>query len=80
MIKNWNTVDIVRQIQSMRWHATDPRMDGFVTWGVKQDLYKIKWEVDEALRKCSKYVGEDEFLEEHQKEVMWKALNEKTNR
>lgn len=80
MTKNWNTDDILRQIQTMRWKATDMRYDGYVTWGVKQDLYKIKWAVDEALSKCSEYAGEEEFLEQHQKEVMWDTLNEKTNR
>lgn len=77
MIITWNPKDIIRQIQTMYWNATDPRQDGFVTWPIKQDLYRIKWEVDEALSKCSTYVGEEEFLEEHQKEVMWKSLKNK---
>jgi hypothetical protein len=80
MIKKWNTDDIIRQIQTMRWSATDMRMDGFVTWEIKKELYKIKWAADEALGKCSTYVDEEEFLEEHEKETMWNTLNEKTNR
>lgn len=80
MIITWKPKEIISQIQSMYFAITDPRMDGFVTWPVKQDLYKIKWEIDEALSKCPNYHGEEEFLEEHNKEVTWKALNEKTNR
>lgn len=80
MIIRWNTNKIITDIQSMQYNATDMRMDGFVTWGVKQDLYKIKWAVDEALSKCSYYAGEEEFLEEHEKEQMWKTLNQKPNR
>jgi hypothetical protein len=80
MIKNWNTDEIIRQINTMQWNATDMRMDGFVTWNVKKELYRIKWQVDAALEKCSQYAGEEEFLEEHNKQVMWNKLNEKTNR
>ena len=80
MIIRWNTSDIVRQVETMRYAATDPREDGFTTWGVKQDLYKIKWAVDEALKKCPTYAPEEEFLKEHEKEEMWKTLNEKTHK
>lgn len=80
MIITWNVKDIERQINSMQYAITDPRMDGFVTWGVKQDLYKLKWAVDYALSQCPNYAPEAEFLEEHEKDQMWKTLNEKTNR
>jgi hypothetical protein len=80
MIKTWHPNDVIRQIHAMKWAATDPRMDGFVTWPIKQELYKIKWEIDSALANCPKYAGEEEFLEEHNKQVMWNTLNEKTNR
>jgi hypothetical protein len=62
----------------MKYAITDPRMDGFVTWGVKQDLYKIKWAVDAALEKCPKYAPEDEFLEEHAKQQVWDTLKDKS--
>lgn len=74
MIIRWNTDKIINDVHSMQYAATDMRMDGFVTWGVKQDLYKIKWAVDEALSKCSVYAGEEEFLEEHEKEQVIKVL------
>ena len=61
-----NIKDIIRQIQSMYYATTDARMDGFVTWGVKQDLYKIKWLVDQELAKCPTFAGEEEFLKEMQ--------------
>jgi hypothetical protein len=80
MIKRWNVEEIQRQISSMQYAATDPRMDGFNTWPVKQDLYRLKWAIDHALEQCPNYVTEAEFLEEHEKEKMWKVLNEKTNR
>ena len=80
MIVRWNTDKCLNDIHIMMLHATDPRTTGYETWPIKQDLYKIKWAVDQALEKCPKFGPEQEFLEEHQKEVMWNALNEKTNR
>jgi hypothetical protein len=80
MTRNCNVNEILHQISSMQYAATDPHMTGWNQWPVKQDLYKLKWAVDQALAKCPEFVDEPEFLEEHEKEVMWKKLNEKTNR
>lgn len=76
MIKNWSVQDIKNDIRKITWAATDPRMDGFVTWGCKQDLYQILWFVEDQLDRCSTYTGEEKFLEEREKEKTWKALNE----
>jgi hypothetical protein len=51
-------------------------MDGFVTWGCKQDLYEILWFVEDKLRRCSTYAGEEDFLQEHEKKQTWRRLNE----
>ena len=80
MIKRWNTDKCLNDIYLMRLHATDPRATGYETWPIKQDLYKIKWAVDQALKDCPEFAGENEFLKEHEKDLIWKALNEKTNR
>lgn len=77
MIKHWNVEDIVRQINSAYYACSDPRMDGFVSWGCKQDLYKIKWILDEALRKCPTYTGEEEWVREQEKDRVVKILKEK---
>lgn len=74
MIKNWNADTIISEIGKIHWAGTDPRMDGFITWTCKQDMYKIKWAVDEMLSKMPTYSVEEEFLEEHKKELVWKAL------
>ena len=49
-------------------------MDGYVTWGCKQDLYQILWHVQNKLDKCSVYVGEDDYKRNHEKKQTWKAL------
>lgn len=76
MIKDWSLKDIKTEISKISWAESDPRMDGFVTWGCKQELYEILWYVEEKLRKCSTYAGEDDFLKEHDKKMMWRILNE----
>lgn len=80
MIKRWSVEEILLQINSMKYTASDPKMDGFTTWPVKQDLYRIKWAVDKALSDCPEYAPEFDFLKEHEKQQMWDTLSEKTNR
>jgi hypothetical protein len=76
MIKDWNADKIISDLQKIYFATTDPRMDGFVTWGCKQDLYRVKFALDEMLKKCPIYAPEAEFLEQHDKEQVWKKLNE----
>ena len=66
-IKRWNIDEIRRQVESMTYAATDPKMDGFTTWPIKQDLYKLKWAIDDALEKCSEYSTEKEWVDEQEK-------------
>lgn len=80
MIKRWDTDKCLNDIYRMRLYATDPRATGYETWPIKQDLYRIKWAVDQALADCPVFADEQQFLEDHEKEIMWNTLNEKTNR
>lgn len=48
--------------------------DGFVQWEIKKDLYKIKWLVDAILKDSPTFTDEEEFLKEHEKEVVWRNL------
>lgn len=52
----------------------DPRNDGFIQWGIKQDLYKIKWLIEEMIEQSPKFVGEDEFVLKHDMQVVWDKL------
>ena len=74
MIKNWNVDTVETQLQRMYWACTDPKMDGFVTWGCKQDLYRVKFLVDELLKKCPEYSVEEEWLREREAEKIVKIL------
>ena len=49
--------------------------DGFTQFEIKKDLYKIKWLVDAILKDSPTFADEEEFLKEHEKEVVWRTLS-----
>ena len=50
--------------------------DGWNQWAIKQDLYKLKWLLDEIIADSPTFVDEENFLKEHSEKKMWKTLNE----
>jgi hypothetical protein len=77
-IKNWNLTQIQTQLWSAYHICSDSRQDGFTTWPVKQDLYRIKWMVDDILRHCPTYSMESEWLKEQEQNRLINILkNEK---
>jgi hypothetical protein len=74
MIRTWNANQIIGQCQQMYHGANDPHVTGWVNWPCKQDLYRVKFAVDEMLAKTSRFSGEDEWLLEQEQEKMWKRL------
>jgi hypothetical protein len=77
LIRTWNADQIISDLQQIYFATTDPRIDGFTTWACKQDMYRVKFALDEMLNKCPTYAPEAEFLDEHNKQLVWKALNDK---
>jgi hypothetical protein len=73
---DWNTAHIIADLGKMYRGANDPYVTGWNNWPCKQDLYRVKFAVDEMLKKTSKFAGEEEWLQQHDKEQVWKALNE----
>ena len=74
MIRDWNVDLIIAECRKMYSGANDPYMTGWNNWPAKQDLYLVKFAVDEMLRNTAKFTPEDEWLEEQEKQRMWKAL------
>ena len=77
MIKDWNREKIEQEIWKIKFAATDPRMDGFVTWGCKQDLIRLKYYIEDALEDCSTYVGEQEFIDKIEADRTFTRLKQK---
>jgi len=74
MIRDWNVDQIIAECRKMYAGANDPYMTGWNNWPAKQDLYLVKFAVDEMLRNTAKFSPEDEWLEDQEKQRMWKAL------
>jgi hypothetical protein len=77
LIRTWSADQIIQDLYKCYHATTDPRMDGYTTWPCKQDLYRVKFELDSMLKKCPTYAPEQEWLEEHNKKLVWQALSDK---
>lgn len=58
---------IQESIESHGWYCTDPRNDGFTQFESKKKLYLALWEAQKWLDRSPKFVGEEEWLQEHHK-------------
>lgn len=74
-IKRWDAVDICRQINTAARECSSPYNDGFVAWQAKQDLYKILWAAELALKSCPEFSLESDWLKEQEKTEVWNSLN-----
>ncbi len=80
MIHNWNVNGVINELGKMYMGANDPYVTGWNNWPCKQDMYRVKFALDEMLAKTSTFAGEEEWLEEQrierEKQQIWKSLNE----
>jgi hypothetical protein len=74
MIINWNADKVIAECQKMYLGATDPYETGWNNWPCKQDLYRVKFAVDEMLKNTSGFAGEDEWLREQEAQHILKIL------
>ena len=72
-----DTASIAGQINSAVYEQNSGYNDGFIGWGYKQDLYRLKWILDDALRRCPSYGPEEEWLREMEKKKVLNILSEK---
>jgi hypothetical protein len=74
MLIDWNVDRVIGECNKMYLGAIDPYVTGYNNWPCKQDLYRVKFAVDEMLKNAGTFSGEEEWLAELEKEKMWKAL------
>jgi hypothetical protein len=74
--KNWDVATVAQQINTMAYECSSPYNDGYVAWGVKQDLYRIKWLVEDAIRRCPEFSPENEWLRDHEKQKVIRILKD----
>jgi len=66
--------DVTMQLLRAHGEVKSPYNDGFTSFYIKQDIYKVKWLVDEILKELPEFSGEKEWLEEQNKKKMWSEL------
>jgi hypothetical protein len=74
MIIDWSVEKITHELRKCNRAMHDKYATGFETWGCKQDLYRVKFILDEMLEEASTYTGEQEWLDEMEKEKVWRTL------
>lgn len=73
--KSWGVADITQQIHNAARECQSPYNDGYTGWYVKQDLYQIKFILDEALKNCPSFGDtEEQWLTEQEQKRIIKIL------
>lgn len=76
-IKHWNKNKIMTDLRQAYYICSDPKQDGFTTWPIKQELYEIKWMLDDLIKNCPTYSLEEDFLKEHEQNVLVNTLKKR---
>ena len=71
---SYNITDAAREINAAAYDACDMRLDGYLQWGAKQDLYRLKWILEDALKRCPHFSIEEEWLREQEKQKVIRIL------
>lgn len=72
-LKRWGP-EVTNQVQAMCGELLNTYTDSYIAWDCKQELYKIKWMIDEALNKSSTYSDEQEWLKKQEQEKIIRIL------
>ena len=73
---SYDITNAVREVNACAYDATTPMNDGFIAWGAKQDLYRLKWILEDALRRCPTFSLEEEWLREEEKKKSHKDIEQ----
>jgi len=73
---SYNIIEAFAIIRAAASECSNSRNDGFVSWGVKQDLYQLKWQLDALLKDCPKFSLEEDWLKEQEQIKIIKILSD----
>ena len=74
--KTWNLSDLKRQISRISLECKSPYNEGFTSFELKKELYELKFLLDNELKSCPTFAGENEWLTEQEKTRIIKHLKE----
>lgn len=64
-------------VRKAAWETKNHYATGYVAWGAKQDLYRLKWFIDEQLKNCPDFSDiEKDWLTEMEKEKIVRILKD----
>lgn len=69
---------IISDMQRIAADMNSMYNDGWTQWGAKQDLYRVKFEVERLLATSPYFSMEQQWLDEQEKLRMWDKLNDRT--
>jgi len=72
---SYDVTKAAREINAAAYDASNSMNDGFIAWGAKQDLYRLKWILEDALKRCPTFSPEEEWLREQEKKKVIKILS-----
>ena len=79
-VQRWNSTQIIQDLSACHAQVVSSYNDGFTAWACKQDLYRVKFELDQMLKDSPMFAGEQEWLEEQQRErdkrQTWRTLKQ----
>lgn len=64
--KSTDVASILSQLRMTAYECSDQRTDSWVAWGLKQDLYQLKWELDKLINRCPTFAPENDWLREQE--------------
>jgi hypothetical protein len=73
---SYDIVRVLSEVRAAAYECSNSRNDGFVAWGVKQDLYQLKWILDDLLKDCPTFSPEAEWLKEQEQKKILKLLKD----
>jgi hypothetical protein len=72
---SYDITEAARVINAAAYDASDMKVDSYLQWGAKQDLYRLKWIIEDALRRCPQFSIEPEWLREQEQKKLIKILS-----
>jgi tellurite resistance protein len=73
---NYDITSAILEVNKASRECCDSRVDGYIAFGIKQDLYRLKWILDAAIKRCSTFSGEEEWLREQEKQRVIRILKD----
>lgn len=74
---SYDITKAAKEINAASYDANSRYNDGYIAWGAKQDLYRLKWILEDAIKRCPNFgQTEEEWLREEEKKKVIRILSD----